>query len=225
VTGVQTCALPIYSLEELRHHLAAGGAAASPSAQWICKAPLSAAGRDRALGQGATLPAGSELERALARLLTRFGALTFEPWLDRVCDLGVCAVVRADRIEQRPPHTLRTTARGGFIGISQEPPPLTTAQRDHLAATVDAAGLALREAGYLGPFNIDAFLHRDAAGAVALRPLCEINARLSFGWIAAALADRHGLCELGFSPSADQPAGARPLVLATAQDPIAAWVL
>lgn len=215
----------ISSLDELRHHLAAGGAAASPSAQWICKAPLTAAGRDRALGHGAAVEAGGELERALARLLKRFGALTFEPWLDRIADLAVCAVVRADRVEQRPPHTLRTTPHGGFTGISQAPPPLTSAQRDQLTATVDAAGRALRDAGYRGPFNVDAFLHRDAAGAVHLRPLCEINARLSFGWIAAALADHHGVGELGFSPLADLPAGATPLVLPTAEDPIAAWGL
>lgn len=217
-------AATITSLEELRRHLAAGGADASPTAQWICKAPLSAAGRDRALGQGPIIE--GELERALARLLARFAALTFEPWLERTCDLGVCAVVRADAaspVVQRPPHTLLTTPRGGFCGIAQTPPPLTAAQRALLTATVEAAGRALRDAGYLGPFNVDAFLHRDRGGAVHLRPLCEINARLSFGWIAAALAERHGHAELGFSPLAELPAGATVLVAPDAADPIAAW--
>ncbi len=213
----------ISSLDELRRHLAAGGAAASPTEQWICKAPLSAAGRDRVLGQGAEL--SGEPERALARLLQRFTALTFEPWLDRTCDLGVCAVVRPDAadgsavLEQRPPHSLLTTARGGFCGISQAPPLLNEPQRDQLSRTVLAAGHALRAAGYFGPYNLDAFIHRDRRGELQLRALCEINARLSFGWIAAALSERYGLGELGFSPPPD---GATVLVAAD-DDGVAAW--
>ena len=150
-----------------------------------------------------------ELARALERLLVRFGALVFEPWLERTCDLGVCAVVRADGIEQRAPHTLLTTERGGFLGISQAPPPLSAAQRAQLTRVVEAAGRALRDAGYLGPYNIDAFLYRDRHSGIALRPLCEINARISFGWVAAALAERHGFSELGFGappPDASKPA-------------------
>jgi hypothetical protein len=56
-----------------------------------------------------------------------------------------------------------------------------------LTATADRVAHALREAGYRGPFGIDAFRWRDAAGAVHLHPLCEINARLTFAHIAHAL--------------------------------------
>lgn len=206
----------IHSLEELRRHLAA-----SQRAPWICKAPLSAAGRDRVIGASPELD--GEPARAVERLLVRFGALLFEPWLERTCDLGVCAVVRADRVEQRAPHTLLTTERGGFLGITQAPPPLSSAQREQLSAIVEACGLALRDAGYLGPFNLDAFLYRSAAGDVALRPLCEINARISFGWIAAALAERYQLGALGFSPLAERPVGATLLLRPSEQDPVAAW--
>lgn len=225
----------IHSLDELRAHLASGALGAGQP--WICKAPLSAAGRDRVLCSGDSNSTGSgasagpragqvlagELARALERLLVRFGALVFEPWLERTCDLGVCAVVRADGIEQRAPHTLLTTERGGFLGISQAPPPLSAAQRAQLTRVVEAAGRALRDAGYLGPYNIDAFLYRDRHGGIALRPLCEINARISFGWIAAALADHHALARLGFSPLADVPSGATLLVRPGEHDPIAAW--
>lgn len=225
----------IHSLDELRAHLGSGVLGAGQP--WICKAPLSAAGRDRVIcagdgsgdsdgtttGQRASHVIDGELARALERLLVRFGALVFEPWLERTCDLGVCAVVRADRLEQRAPHTLLTTERGGFLGISQAPPPLSAAQRAQLTAVVEAAGHALRAAGYLGPYNVDAFLYRDRHGDIALRPLCEINARISFGWIAAALADHHALPRLGFSPLADVPAGATLLVRPGQHDPIAAW--
>jgi hypothetical protein len=211
-------AIVIESVAGLRRHLANDPASASPTDQWICKAPLSAAGRDRVIGQGRGIE--GELERALTRLLQRFSALSFEPWFSRTCDLGVCAIVRPDEVVQRPAHTLITTPRGGFCGISLHPPPLSPAQRDLLIRTVTAAGDALRDAGYLGPFNIDAFIHRDRGGQLQLRALCEINARLSFGWIAAALADRYGVGELQFAPP---PPGATVLVDADA-DGIAAWI-
>ncbi len=197
-------ALAITSLEQLRQHLDEGGAAASPSGQWICKAPLSAAGRDRVIASGplsgpSEPGADGEAARALARLLARFGVLIFEPWLARAGDLGICAVVRPDgAVEHRAPHTLLTNPRGGFLGISQQPPPLSEAEHAQLVHTVRAAGAALFRAGYTGPYNLDAFSHRTASGELRLRPLCEINARISFGWIAAALAARHGFTELGF---------------------------
>lgn len=222
----------VTSLDELRQHLAQGGAAASPTAQWICKAPLTAAGRDRVLGAGVTL--SGELERALARLLQRFSALLFEPWLARILDLGVCATVGpGGEVVQRPPHTLLTTARGGFLGIATTPPPLDLTQRAQLDKTVAAVGQALHAAGYVGPFAVDAFLHRAANGQALLHPLCEINGRLSFGWIAAVLAERFGTRELRFSAP---PPGAVVLVAPSAptaptgqataggEQAVAAWI-
>jgi hypothetical protein len=211
-------ATTVTSVEALRHHLRSGGAAASVTDQWICKAPLSAAGRDRVLGRGDTVD--GEGERAVQRLLQRFAALTFEPWLARTHDLGVCAIVSPTAIAQRPPHTLLTTPRGGFCGISFAPPPLTAAQRAQLEHTVDAVGAALRDAGYLGAFNVDAFLYRDRDDQHHLRPLCEINARLSFGWIAAALADRYPIRELQFAA----PPPDATLLLAPDAAGVAAWM-
>ena len=67
---------------------------------------------------------------------------------------------------------------------------------------------ALRGAGYHGPFAIDAFAYRDGA-ARRFHPVCEINARYSFGWIAHALAARLGTTKLGFGRAPD---GARLLL-------------
>lgn len=211
-------ACEIRSSGELAEHLARGGAHASPTGQWLCKAPLTAAGRDRVLGQG---PLDATCARAATRLLARFSVLLFEPYLERVADLGVCAVATADGVVQRPPHTLLTSARGGFLGIRTGAPPLTSAQSEELTRVVDHAGRALAAAGYRGPFAVDAFVHRALDGRLQLRALCEINARLSFGWIAAALAERLGTRELGFS--AEPPPGATVLV-APAPDDAAAWV-
>ncbi|HEU4662580.1 MAG TPA: hypothetical protein VFS55_00975 [Dokdonella sp.] len=204
----------IASLAELDAHLAA-----TQPARWVCKAPWTAAGRDRAHGEGTTL--SGELRVYVGRLIDRCGAVLYEPWLDRVLDLGVCAELRPDgRIAAQAPHTLLSDARGGFLGIDLAPPALDDADRDVLAATVDAAGAALHGLGYSGPFTIDAFVHRDG-DAQRLHALCELNARHTFGHVARALAARFGTRVLGFGTP---PAGARVLVAPGADDPVSAWV-
>jgi hypothetical protein len=203
----------IHSLAELDAHLAATG-----TARWVCKAPWTAAGRDRAHGEGTNV--SGELRVYLGRLIERFGAVLFEPWLDRVLDLGVCARVHPDgRISAEAPHTLLSDARGAFLGIDLAEPALTAGDRRLLAQAVDAAGRALAGLGYLGPFTVDAFVYRDGDAHV-LHPVCELNARYTFGHIARALAARLGTRVLGFGAP---PAGARVLVTPSADDPVAAW--
>ncbi len=184
---------------------------------WVCKAPWTAAGRDRCRGAG---PPTAEQRTRIERLLARGGELVLEPWCERIADAGVCARVdAAGRVEAHPPHSLLADARGGFLGIDLAPPALEPAELERLAELVSAAGAALAGLGYAGPFAVDAFAYRDPGGGRRFRPLCEINARLSFGWIARALADRLGTRRLGFGPP---PPGARVLV-APAGDGITAW--
>lgn len=204
----------IASLAELDAHLAT-----TTAARWVCKAPWTAAGRDRAHGEGRTV--SGELRVYISRLLERFGALLFEPWLDRVLDIGVCARLDRDgRVTAEAPHTLLSDARGGFAGIDLAPPSLAEADPRTLASAVSAAGAALHELGYEGPFTVDAFVYRDG-DAQRLHPLCELNARHTFGHVARALHQRFGTRVLGFGTP---PPGARVLVAASDDDPVAAWV-
>ena len=213
----------VASLGELDAHLA--GFAGRP---WICKARWTAAGRDRARGAGATL--AGELRTRIARMLERLGPLVFEPWLDRVADLGVCGEIAAGgEIRVLEPHRLVTDPRGGFLGIELAPdgaaidpafdPGLAPALIASLPAVArDAARLLAERTGYRGAFAIDAFVYRDA-GAHRLHPLCELNARHSFGWIARGLAHRLGTRRLGFDPP---PPGATVLI-APGDDGVTAW--
>jgi hypothetical protein len=183
---------------------------------WVCKAPWTAAGRDRCRGAGAPT---AEQRARLERLLARSGTLVLEPWCDRIVDAAVCARVDADgRVTAHPPHTLIADARGGFLGIDLAPPALEPAELGQLSELVAAAGAAIAGLGHAGPFAIDAFAYRDGERR-GFRPLCEINARLSFGWIARALAGRLGTRRLGFGPA---PPEARVLI-APAGDGITAW--
>jgi len=207
----------ITSLAELDAHLADNGAAAGVERRWVCKAPWTAAGRDRAHGKGDV--AVGEVRVYIGRLLERFGVLMFEPWCDRVIDLGVCVQLRDDgTMHVDRPHTLLSDSRGNFLGIDIIEPALTRAEHDELARVVAAAGETLHDLGYRGAFTLDAFVYRDR-GMRKLHPLCELNARHTFGHVARALHARLGTHVLGFGPP---PADARILV-APGDDGVSAW--
>jgi hypothetical protein len=227
IAGELGVALPgartVASLAELDAHISAHapGFAGRP---WICKARWTAAGRDRARGTGDALT--GELRIRIARMLERFGPLVFEPWLDRVVDLGVCGEVTADgEVRLLEPHRIATDPRGGFLGIELSPR-LDPGVAEPLCAVARAAAARLAaQTGYRGRFAIDAFVYRDPrgsrrpAGTDALHPLCEINARHSFGWIAHALARRLGTRRLGF----DAPPPGATVLIAPGPDRVTAW--
>jgi hypothetical protein len=184
---------------------------------WVTKAPWTAAGRDRCHGEGAPT---AEQQTRIGRLLETFGALVLEPWCERILDVGVCATVAADSlVVAHPPHGLVTDQRGGFLGIDLAPPPLEPEERAQLHLMVAAAGATLCDHGYVGPFAIDAFAYRDRDGARRFQPLCEINARFSFGWIARAIEQRTGATRLGFG---EPPPGAT-ILITPGDDRVVAW--
>jgi len=200
------------SLAELDGHVA--GLSNRP---WICKARWTAAGRDRARGAGSTVD--GELRTRIGRMFERFGPLVFEPWLDRVADFGVCGeIVGGGQIAIAEPHRLITDPRGGFLGIELAPA-IDRAIAGQLHAIAHAAvALLAAQTGYRGPFAMDAFVYRDG-GVHHLHPLCELNARHTFGWIARGLSRRLGIRRLGF----DAPPHAATVLIAPGDDRVTAW--
>ena len=204
----------VASLAELDDHIAQQ--LGRPERPWVCKARWTAAGRDRVHGAG---PASGEARVRLGRMFARLGPLVFEPWLDRVADFGACGeVTRAGEVRVAEPHRLLTDPRGGFHGIALAPA-VPAAIAEPLRATAAAAATRLAaETGYRGRFAVDAFVYRDA-GAQHLHPLCELNARATFGWIARALGDRLGITRLGF----DAPPAGATVLIAPGDDRVTAW--
>jgi hypothetical protein len=151
---------------------------------WVLKAPMAAAGRNQLRRRRRDVDDASRVRAA--RLLRAHDELLYEPWLDRVDDLGAVGLIDDASVELWPPHRLLADEHGVYRGIDITGGP-TGADAAVLTATADRVAHALREAGYRGPFGIDAFRWRDAAGAVHLHPLCEINARLTFAHVAHAL--------------------------------------
>ncbi len=188
----------VSSLAELEAHLAAGGASASAKRAWVCKAPWTCAGRSRSFGTGDVVSA--DAAASFQRLVAQHGALVFEPWLDRIADYGVVGAVDASgRVDLLPPHGILTTATGTFLGVELVPAaPLEVVEHDMLVIAADRAGIALHHAGYAGPFGIDAFTYRDT-GERRFHPMCEINARHTFGHVTHAIGKRLGVTTLGFS--------------------------
>jgi hypothetical protein len=158
---------------------------------WIVKAPLSASGRDRYIerdghGQARTDP---KARRTVERLFERHGPLLFEPWMDRVADYGVSALLTQEELRIVGIHGQRVDRKGQFVGIDLQPN-ISEGDRDRLLETVEAVATVLRRAGYVGPFGMDAWSYRQEDGAVVLNPLGEINARMTFGLVAWAWAER-----------------------------------
>ena len=109
--------------------------------------------------------------------------------MDRVADFGVSAFLTASDLRIVGVHGQRVDAKGQFLGIDLEPN-LSPTDRDRLLATTAAVAASLRRAGYVGPFGIDAWSYRKEDGSIALHPLGEINARMTFGLVAWTLAER-----------------------------------
>jgi hypothetical protein len=180
-------ATAIDSVAALERHLAGGGAAAGAGA-WVVRAPLAASGRERLRQRGSLDRAGAT---RLERLLAAHGRLYFEPWVERLADAGCCGFVGATgAVDLAPVHGLDNDPTGVFRGITVGAVPgLEPVEVVAVARAAVAAGEHLAAAGYRGPFGIDAYVWQDGRRR-ALQPLSEINARLSFGWIARELARR-----------------------------------
>lgn len=195
---------------ELEAHLAAGGAAASPTGGWVLKAPLSAAGRDRCLHPRAEEGVPPAAWRRVERLFEVHGPLLFEPWMERTEDFGVAALLMPEGFEVVGFHRLLVDRRGGFAGIELDAAfagfhaalaAFSEQEQALWRRAVGESAAALDREGYRGPFGLDGWRHRPRWGSLALQPLGEINPRLTFGLIARALADRVGEA-LGWAPEA-----------------------
>jgi hypothetical protein len=173
--------------------------AAAEVPAWVVKARFSAAGRDRYIergsapgaGDGAPSIPGPEARRKVASLLASHGSLLFEPWLPRVSDSGLSAVLAGGHLGLVGVHRQLVDRDGRFRGIEV---PLSQPDLEALdeedRRLLEQVASALHRAGYCGPFGIDAWRYRRPDGSQADHRLGEINARMTFGLIARALADR-----------------------------------
>jgi len=159
------------------------------SRSWMVKAPFSASGRDRYIAREGSALDDPRARRTVERLFERHGALLFEPWMDRTGDFGVSALLTGSGLRIVGIHRQEVDGKGQFVRIDLAPD-LSAEDRARLLETVEGVAAALRRAGYVGPFGIDAWRYRRNDGTAGLNPLGEINARMTFGLVEWTLAER-----------------------------------
>jgi hypothetical protein len=163
---------------------------------WVLKAPFSAAGRSRYIHLPGESLSDPRVRRRVENLFERHGPLLFEPWMDRTDDFGCVAVLASSGLRLAGFHRLLVDRRGQFAGIETTAsysggfPGLSVIESRQMEEALEATAGALRHAGYSGPFGLDAWRYRSPEGGTAFNPLGEINARLTFGFVARSLADR-----------------------------------
>lgn len=212
--------------------------ARSGTSAWIGKHPLSAAGRQRIRGKGPL----DEAQRApLQRMLAAHEPLLFEPWHERIADVGCCGRVLDDgSVALLPAHRQLVASDGAFQGIVVERAALDElggAEAHELSRVAAAVGGALAALGYRGPYGLDAWTYRCADGGRGFQALGELNARCTFGLVAHALAQRAFAadasatrCTLHFQPpsqneaESDAPRVVYELLRPALPDNVGAWL-
>jgi hypothetical protein len=132
------------------------------------------------------------------------GHLVVEPWFDRVADFSVQCEFDGSHSRLKGFTALEVTANGRFIACAAcarfaslfpmevsrffnadgRGPWLRQFYERQVLPIVDQH---LGSSGFRGAWGIDAFIHRDNAGSLRLRPIVEINPRHTMGRVAFEL--------------------------------------
>ena len=163
------------SLEEL----AAVVATESPTGQWLVKRPFGFAGRGRRrIAEGPVDPYALAFVEAS---LHAGEGLQVEPWVDRIADYawhGFLSPIGAVTLGEPTRQVCDDTGAWIETTLALD---LDADLRSALQASARFVADALIDAGYFGPFGIDAYHWRDGT-KVRLNARSEINARYSMGW-------------------------------------------
>jgi hypothetical protein len=149
-------------------------------APWLFKRAFGFAGR----GQRRILGGPSaDDQRWLADSL-RLGGVVAEPWLELEREVCLHGWLAADgELALGRVCVQLTDEQRAWCGSRRaKPDELEPTQTQLLFETAERVGAALSRAEYFGPFGIDAYLWRNARGALELNPLGELNARYTMGF-------------------------------------------
>ncbi len=165
------------------------------SGQALLKAPMSYAGRGHLRVNSASDPARTR--GWIDNTLASHGAVVVEPWLDRVLDFsalyemkpgGVVSLIGLTRMEN--------DSAGRFLGIRVSPkwgtlldPEIAVflfreARVMEIYQQKIPAILPALLPGYVGPLGVDAMVHRHENDSLTLKPVVEMNVRMTMGRVA-----------------------------------------
>jgi hypothetical protein len=157
-------------------------ASVSAERNWLMKRPLGYAGRGRRkIASGEPNAA----DRVWIEAALRSGdGLQIEPLVERERDFGLHGWLEADgALILGEPTVLNIDPSGRWLSSERAAPGvLEPAEREVLIENAESTARALKQAGYFGPFGLDAFRWRAPNGTLHFQPRCELNARYSMGW-------------------------------------------
>lgn len=147
--------------------------------RWLLKRGLAFAGRgQRRIDAGSILDA----DRAWIRASLQRGALYVEPRVAITLEVSLHGLLEKDGLCTRGEPTGQEVSSGAWSRSWRAAPgELREDELARLARCFDDAAGALHEAGYFGPFGIDAFRY-ESGGRERFQPLSEINARYTMAW-------------------------------------------
>ena len=168
--------------------------APSPTGAFLLKRELSFAGRERRQARLGELDASTR--GFAARSFARGEGLQVEPYLELCAEFALHGfALGTERWLAGPLVAQECDRQGRWLG-SRLAPAGALSEQEHaaLGAELTRVAAALGDLGYVGPFGIDAYRYRDAAGQLAFQPRSEINARFTMGYprelLERALASR-----------------------------------
>lgn len=151
-----------------------------PVGGWLLKRPFGFSGR----GQKhlCAAPSGSDRRWVEASMCGYGRGLVVEPFVAIEREFALHAwLARDGAVQVGEPTVLRTDACGAWIE-NERTSTLRESEFESLHRALDHVARSLAEAGYSGPFSIDAFRYRDEYGTECFCALSELNARYSMGF-------------------------------------------
>ena len=135
--------------------------------------------------------------------------LVVEPWLEREMDFSIQLEMMAQGLKLCGYTGLLNDSRGQFqanfaephhhkripakiISLFREPANISNRLLEFYGGIFAALETELRRVDFTGPICIDAFVYREAGGAVKLKPIAEINPRYTMGRVMVELMRQAG---------------------------------
>jgi hypothetical protein len=190
----------------------------SETDRWVIKAPYGMSARERILGQG--FPRVQD-ENWVRRQLSRSACVFFEPWVERINEIGIqIDVPQSGSVQLIGITPMVVDQRGQYAGswfaYCQSRFELENEENDLWAQATEIALRAashLQSVGYFGPLGIDAMIYRDLDRTLKVRPLQDINARWTMGRLSLGWRRFVGPNDEGFWQHGDQVDAAETLAL------------
>jgi len=157
-----------------------------PHHGWVLKRDFGFAGRERR--RVLTAPHETALDASslgfARRSFARGEGLQLEPWCARGTDFALHGYLFASgHVLLSEPSLQQCDARGSWLHTRTLPDgALLPHERTELEQQGHVVSVALAQAGYFGPFGIDAFRYVAEDGSEGFQPRSEINARYSMGY-------------------------------------------